>query len=141
MGVTANIDGVGDFLQQQIEKRIRVLIYRLNYVGVVCVNKARNDGSYKDQTGNLRSSIGYVILREGIIIEGSGFDKNEGGEKGDVYIKGIAAGYPHGIVLIVVAGMNYASYVEALNYDVLSSAELLAEKLVPQLLKQLGFVA
>ena len=43
-----------------------------------------------------------------------------------------------GIVLIVVAGMNYAAYVET-NRNVITSAELLAEDLVPKLLRQLGF--
>jgi len=37
-----------------------------------------------------------------------------------------------------VAGMKYAAYVEARNYNVLSSAELLAEKEVPKLLKALS---
>lgn len=35
--------------------------------------------------------------------------------------------------------MNYAAYVEARNYNVITSAELLANKLVPQIMKQLGF--
>lgn len=36
---------------------------------------------------------------------------------------------------MVVAGMKYATYVEAHNYNVLSSTELVAEKEVPKLLK------
>ena len=44
-----------------------------------------------------------------------------------------------GIVLIVTAGMNYAEYVEARGYNVLSSAELKAEPLIKSLLTQLGF--
>ena len=35
--------------------------------------------------------------------------------------------------LIVVAGMNYAAYVQRKGYDVLTSSELLAEQLVRQL--------
>jgi hypothetical protein len=35
--------------------------------------------------------------------------------------------------------MNYAAYVERNGYNVLTSAELLADELVPKLLKQLGF--
>lgn len=33
--------------------------------------------------------------------------------------------------------MNYASYVEAMGHDVLTSAELLAEQIIPTLLKKL----
>ena len=45
----------------------------------------------------------------------------------------IKAKYPKGLVLIVVAGMNYAAYVEAKGYNVLSSAELMAENILKQL--------
>ena len=44
-----------------------------------------------------------------------------------------------GIVLIVVAGMNYARYVEKMGLNVLDSSEMLAKKLVPRMLKDLGF--
>lgn len=44
-----------------------------------------------------------------------------------------------GIVLIVVAGMNYARYVEKMGLNVLDSSEMLAKKLVPIMLNDLGF--
>jgi hypothetical protein len=44
-----------------------------------------------------------------------------------------------GITLIVCAGMNYASHVEARGYNVLTSAEILSERLVPEMMKKLGF--
>ena len=61
-----------------------------------------------------------------------------GGAESLEFAKKLAAGHVKGITLIVVAGMNYADNVEALNYDVLTSAELLAEQLVPQILEKLG---
>ena len=39
--------------------------------------------------------------------------------------------------LVVVAGMNYAAYVEAKGYNVLSSAEHLAERELPRMLDKL----
>jgi hypothetical protein len=35
--------------------------------------------------------------------------------------------------------MDYAAYVEARSYDVISGSELQAEILVPRIMKQLGF--
>ena len=64
---------------------------------------------------------------------------DSGAKSGIQYAKEVARQFPEGIVLIVVAGMNYASFVSATGRDVLDSAELLADKLVPQILKQLGF--
>ena len=42
-----------------------------------------------------------------------------------------------GVALVVVAGMNYAAYVEAKGYNVLSSAEHLAERELPRMLDKL----
>lgn len=42
-----------------------------------------------------------------------------------------------GVALVVVAGMNYAAYVEAKGYNVLSSAEHLAERELPRMLEKL----
>ena len=38
---------------------------------------------------------------------------------------------------IMVAGMEYAAYVEAMSLDVLDSAEQAAKRLIPQIVKQL----
>ena len=100
----------------------------------------------KTKRGNLRSSIGYVVLQDGKPIEKGGFaptergkEKGKNGQKeGETFINKVISQYPKGFVLVVVAGMKYATYVEARNYNVLTSAELLAEKEVPKLLKALS---
>ena len=121
----------------------KAIVYNLCAVGEQVLNAARLTNSYKDQTGNLRSSIGYVVAVDGEIVQMSSFDTvkegREGSRGGKEYAMQLVRDFPHGIVLIVVAGMNYASYVSAKGYDVLDSSELLADKLVPQMLQQLGF--
>ena len=58
-------------------------MYRvLMRVGEECVNYARVNGGYLDQTGNLRSSIGYVVMDNGKIISQSGFKKVKEGTFG-----------------------------------------------------------
>ena len=54
-------------------------------------------------------------------------------------LAGVASAKTSGITLIVVAGMSYAIYVEGRGKNVLTSAELLAERVVPDMLQQLGF--
>ena len=61
------------------------------------------------------------------------------GKNGKKHLDSLKKNYQNGIVLIVSTGMSYAAYVEARNYNVLTSSELLANKLVPQIMKQLGF--
>lgn len=130
------------FIAARIEAINNALVYNMCAIGEQVLNAARSTNSYKDQTGNLRSSIGYAVSVDGNIVQMSSFDvvKNggEGATGGKDYVMQLIRDYPQGIVLIVVAGMNYATYVSAKGYDVLDSSELLAEKLVPQMLKKLG---
>lgn len=149
------------YLEIIIERANKAVIYNLKYVGEQIINHARSLPSpsasafkgkripphkpnYMDWTANLRSSIGYVIVRDGKVIEQGGFipEKRgqEGAKSGLKFAKEIAAQFPEGITLVVVAGMEYAAYVSAKGYDVIDSAELLAEKLVPKMLKRLGFI-
>lgn len=133
---------ISDFIGQQVERITSALIYNLCAVGEQVLNQARSTNSYKDQTGNLRSSLGYVVVVDGRVADISGFAEvkngQEGSKTGADYARELARKYPKGIVLIVCAGMNYAAYVSAKGYDVLDSAELLAERLVPQMLRKLG---
>ena len=129
-------------LQEKVAKYEEKIVRILRFVGEKCINEAREYGSYQDRTGNLRSSIGYIVLKDGKPIEKGGFQLtksgNNGQKEGETFINKIISQYTKRFVLIVVAGMKYASYVEARNYNVLTSAELLAEREVPRLLKEIS---
>lgn len=136
-----------NFSQEEIREKLnqakikldKTIITRLSKLGIEAVNHARNVNSYKDQTGNLRSSIGFMVINHGKIVVKSGFEPVQGkldlGDHGvtvgEKYITDLAANYPNGYVLVVVAGMKYAAEVEARGLDVLASAELLVEKELP----------
>lgn len=133
----------------QIDKQIDEYAERINvaairvlmYVGEVCLTKARKTKSYKDQTGNLRSSIGYIVIDNGRVVNMSAFEAvkqgHHGTKEGAKYALEVAKNYPTGVVLVLVAGMNYAEYV-ARRYDVIDGAELTASRVTPKLLKKLG---
>ena len=106
----------------------------------------RQNGSYNDITGSLRSAIGYVDRYDGKpVVYGASkqYSGSQGnGEKGaaaaESLLNKLQAKYPWGVVLIVCAGMKYAAYVESIHHkDVLTSAELKAESLVNKLLNGL----
>lgn len=154
---TAEID---KYIEKQVERITKALIRNLQYVGERVINHARSlpspsaaaykgkripphQPNYIDWTVNLRSSIGYVIVCDGKVVTEGGFKVEgngaDGAKSGIQYAKEIVRQFPEGIVLVVVAGMEYAAYVTAKGYDVLDSAEILADQLVPKFLKQLGF--
>ena len=125
----------------------RTTITKLRVIGEQAVNLARDRGSYMDQTGNLRSSTGYLILEDGEVITKSGFEKVAGKVASNITTNGsviglnlaekIASDYDEGFVLIVVAGMEYAASVEAKGYDVLTSSEKFAQSEISRLITQL----
>ena len=109
------------------------------YLAEKCVNRIRDrsaDDSWIDHTGNLRSSIGYLITINGQPVTKGGFkptnapDGNggKGQQEGEDYANSIASRFASNpIALVVVAGMEYAIYVEARdNKDVLAATELWA---------------
>lgn len=135
---------IGDHIKASVEAKMKVIVNTFCYVGEQCIIEARNNGDYTDQTGNLRSSIGYAVIWNGKVIQKELADKvkigDEGTSKGEKFLSDrIKKAQKKGIVLIVTAGMNYAEYVEAKGYNVLTSAELKAGPLIKSILTQIGF--
>ncbi len=120
--------------RSRLDKMEDEIIRAFELVGMEAVNESVRSGSYIDRTGNLRNSAAYVIGIDGVVV--SEFHKNDFGR--DFALKILAEEGSQGIVLIVVSGMSYAIYVESKNYIVLTSAEKLAEKRLPKILKQLA---
>ena len=143
------------------EECFREVFAHLVEMGEEAYATAFQKGRYQNITGNLRSSLGYVIARDGKIIKEGGFkqvqgrgenyekvffttkaqktvqfwargkagDGSEGSRQGLEYARSLARS-SKGIMLIVVAGMDYASYVNSRGYDVMDSAE---EKVITNL--------
>lgn len=127
-------------------RRIDTLTVRaLAMLGEQTVAMARSrsaEESWIDRTGNLRSSVGYIVLRDGEIVSSSSFAHvgtgAEGSRTGRRFAEEIAREIHSDYALVVVAGMNYASYVEAIeSKDVLAGPELFARKRVPEMLRKL----
>lgn len=130
-----------DAFLNEVEKK---QIARLQRLGEMCLVEARTNKGYMMQTGALLSSTGYEVFVDGVAIH-SQFDAASGAESNAAEM-GIKSGQSiaetigkgtKGIALVVVAGMNYAAYVEAKGSNVLSSAEHLAERELPRMLEKL----
>jgi hypothetical protein len=129
--------------QQLVEAAI---IRNLEYVGEHAVTIAREQHArnYTDRTGNLRASVGYGVLKDGVIVSVGGFDpaaaRNRtdgatGARDGRDVLEQLKANYPDGFVLIVVAGRYYGGYVERRNYNVVTFTKTEAERKANSLMK------
>lgn len=112
-------------IQTKAEKKI---VEMLTFAGENFVKETREmtaaSGGFHDITGNLRSSIGYFVVRDGEIVDkmvyeaDSGSDRKTGVTTAENLIKKLAS--HSGFQLIGMAGMEYASYVEAKGFNVIS---------------------
>ena len=113
-------------IKKDLEDIERNIINIMQYCGEQFVSDARNSlhissslfpkGDYKDRTANLRSSIGYFVMRDNEVVkEGSS----------NTHAREALASIPpkRGYRLIGVAGMDYASALESKGYNVITSQE------------------
>lgn len=133
-------------MNRMLELRKKALIGQLFYIGEECLTQARSGHKYLNQTGNLCSSIGYCILDNGKIISegewkavaGGKGDGEEGKKQGVAFLHDLAAKQTtRGIVFLMVAGMPYAQYVEAMSLDVLDTSEQMAQRKIKDMLNRL----
>lgn len=157
MEVKGDISGLDKYMEE-VEQ---YYLSRLAEAGEEAVVKAVTKGWYQNITGNLRSSIGYVIGYDGKVIKEGGFHKvqgrgenyqhvtfttrqgkdvdfwargkfgdgSEGSRKGLELARSIVS-KTKGYSFVIVAGMEYASYVNSKGYDVMDSAKLEIKKMV-----------
>lgn len=128
MGITLDISGTRKRTIQFKGSAEDKLVLACKYAGEKFVKDARSfskaQGGFGDVTGNLRSSIGYFIVKNGQVVESLVYSGNSGTDRK----KGVSAGkqliesWPKkpGIQLVGFAGMNYASFVESRGLNVIS---------------------
>lgn len=151
MGIKLDIGDLGAEIRKAKEKVEHDIIEALKYCGEQAVNYARKHGTYKDHTANLRSSIHYIVAKNGDILASSEGDDplsvtdengethtgDEGKATGLAYARDLSQQEKNGFVLVVVAGMQYAEYVERRGYDVLAGAQIETEGIFKQVIEQL----
>lgn len=134
-----------DSLMASIPRIVTSEIVRaFSRLGEECIMKIRDrdgESSWFDQTGNLRSSIGYAVYADGFKAMESAFQQVlngvEGASAGRRMIDELVTKYSETYALVVVAGMEYADYVEAKeNKDVLATTELWAKQEVGRYLER-----
>lgn len=84
----------------------------------------RDTGEYLDDTTNLRNSIGYYVLRDGVIVRG----RVEGPAEATSAAMTLLQSIPpvKGYQLVCLAGMDYASYLESKGFNVITSQAMVA---------------
>lgn len=127
--------------RKRAELHVKIVRY-LNRAGMEIVNWAKDNRGYIDQTGNLNNSIGYAVIKDNAILNmffeaKSRERKAEGKEKGESYTRELAKDISGGkYALIIVAGMEYASFVEDVyGKNVITHSKGFAREVLEKMLK------
>lgn len=145
MGIrlTTSNTALANFLERAAKKLQGNVLKALSKLGDESVAKIRDRSSREswiDHTGNLRSSIGFAVYEQGIKFMESAFSQvakgADGSAKGRKMVNDLAKEYTRVYALVVVAGMEYAGEVEAIeSKDVLASTKIWATSVVEQRIK------
>lgn len=165
MGIRlTNVEQVERYVKNYEKRQHEVMRNRLHRVGLNFVTEARSKAdsdewkealkgvqrsafggykvqidqdtpSFQDQTAVLRSSIGYIITYNGFPIDMNFQGKNAEGISEAKKFANELVGGTVGYALICVAGANYAYYVEAKGYDVITGSSITAEQTLKKMFK------
>lgn len=126
MPISVDLTSVLSQFERGIEQMKQEALDALRLACIATVAAARSLNTYQDQTGNLRSSIGYVIYQDGLKM-GEDFEAHPASESGATGVStardladSVAGEYAGQTVAVIVAGMNYAVYVESRGFDVIT---------------------
>ena len=122
------MDAIRKYMYSKMDEFVEASLPAYQEACVKMVARAKQTNTYQNQSGALRSSIGCVLYHNGVEVYNyfeaeDGEKGSEGVEKGLAYARSIAEEKGNKpIVAVVVAGMDYALYVEAKGYDVLTGS-------------------
>lgn len=140
MGITPLFgnDAIGARVRLFQKRLEESALYLLKYLGEELTKYAKDKHNYTDRTGNLTNSIGYAVVRNGeILYFGGAIQQGEGADNALKVAMKMAGTLTNSLSLIIVAGMNYAAYVEARGYNVILPAELKAKTDFPKAMQML----
>lgn len=140
MGITPMFgnDAIGARVRLFQKRLEESAVFLLKDLGEELTKYAKDKHNYTDRTGNLTNSIGYAVVRNGeVLYFGGAVQQGEGADAALNVATKMIGNLQNSLSLIVVAGMNYAAYVEAKGYNVILPAELKAKADFPRAMKSL----
>ncbi|MDM8174784.1 hypothetical protein QT327_10515 [Olivibacter sp. 47] len=142
---------VPQFSAQQLDAQIKKDLDELTLQAFIKVSeraiqiareRAAAEKVYDNHTGNLESSTGFIVIRDGRVeyrdfkLADIGTDKSTGLQTGLNTALSVLR-ESKGWAVILVAGMEYASWVEGKGFDVLSGAMRNYEQYFEQALNEI----
>lgn len=132
------LDRLIDRLRRIPNEQDELMLSAFEKSGERLVEIARNTKTYEDKSGNLTASIGYGVFYLGKLYKVGGFLNGVGQEQGHAKLLGYTSFFTTTrYSLIVIAGMDYAAYVERSGRVVLDGARFRSSEVLEEELSKL----
>lgn len=126
--VTTDTKALSMEIEKEIENQTIQHLSKILHRAIELVRTKMLNKSYQDHTGNLNSSTGFIIYKDGKVVHKDfresviGTDKSTGIKKGlDIAMSELRESKGWGILF--VSGMEYASWVESRGFEVLRGTQ------------------
>lgn len=143
--ITTDMKTLSREIEMEIERETLELLIEAIETSIERVRKKQLNQPYEDHTGNLLSSTGFIIYKDGKVVHKNfkespvGTDKTTGLEEGlKAALSELRESTGWGVVM--VAGMEYASWVESKNYTVILEATTDIDDFITESFRKFGII-
>ncbi len=132
-------------IQKEIDAETLKHLIKVLSVGVEKVRKKMEGVPYQDHTGNLNSSTGFIIYHNGQVVHRDFRESDKGTDKVTGLKEGLSLALAElressGWGVVLMSGMDYASWVQGKGYDVLLSATTNLNSILKEAFNEIGTI-
>lgn len=132
-------------VEKEIEKETIKHLSKVLHRAVELVRKKMLNVAYQDHTGNLNSSTGFIIYKDGRVVHedfrlsSKGTDKETGLKVGREVAFSVSR-ESKGWGIVLVSGMEYASWVQGRGYEVVAGVAANLDAALKQAFAEFGTI-
>jgi len=143
--ITTNMKALSKEIEEQIEKEALELLIEAVETSIERVRRKQLKQPYQDHTGNLLSSTGFIIYKDGKVVHKNFKESPIGSDKATGLEEGLKAALSVlresvGWGVVMVAGMDYASHVESKKYTVILEATTDIDDFITESFRKFGII-
>ncbi len=143
--IVTDMNVLAQEIQKEIDAETLKHLIKVLSVGVEKVRKKMETKPYEDHTGNLNSSTGFIIYRDGKVVHRDFRESDKGTDKTTGLKEGLSLALAElressGWGVVLMSGMDYASWVQGKGYDVLLSATTNLDSILKESFEEIGII-
>lgn len=143
--IVTDMNVLAQEIQKEIDAETLKHLSRVLSLGIEKIRKKMEKKPYQDHTGNLNSSTGFIIYHDGRIVHRDFRESAKGTDKATGLKEGLSLALAvlresKGWGVVLMSGMEYASWVQGRGYDVLLSVSKNLKSVLKEAFAEIGTI-